>query len=251
LTIRWDNRSLVSSLSPSDLAPNLLLGSGVTIAEGVSIGANVVVYDDVRVEVGARLDDGAVLGRLAYRNRQSRTPPAPPGPTVVETDATVSPYALVSAGVRMGPGSFLGDHAHMREGVVLGAEAMVGSGCGIGRYVEIGDRARLQTQSLVGQRVVIEPDCFLGPGVYVLTGRKMTTAERAAPPRLRRGCQIGAGARILPGVEIGEEAVVGAGAVVTLDVPAGAVVRGIPARLAADRDDSPPSGSGVGYDPVG
>jgi UDP-2-acetamido-3-amino-2,3-dideoxy-glucuronate N-acetyltransferase len=77
---------------------------------------------------------------------------------------------------------------------------------------------------------VIEEDCFLGPGVNVLTGRTMGSPPRASRPVLRRGCQIGAGAKILPGVEIGEEAVVGAGAVVLGDVAPGARVRGVPAR---------------------
>lgn len=58
----------------------------------------------------------------------------------------------------------------------------------------------------------------------------MSTPARVGLPRLRRGCQIGAGAQILPGVEIGEGAIVGAAAVVTKDVPAAAVVRGVPAR---------------------
>jgi acetyltransferase-like isoleucine patch superfamily enzyme len=122
----------------------------------------------------------------------------------------------------------------------------------VGRNVEIGDRTRIQNHSVVGPGTMIESDCFLGPGVQVLTGRKMTEAERAAPPMLRRGCQIGAGAKILPGVEIGEEAVVGAGAVVTADVPAAAVVRGIPARLAPSSGDGrAPDLSDLGYDPVG
>ena len=58
----------------------------------------------------------------------------------------------------------------------------------------------------------------------------MTEPSRKSPPVLRRGCQVGVGVTILPGVEIGEEAIVGAGAVVVRDVPAGAVVKGVPAR---------------------
>jgi acetyltransferase-like isoleucine patch superfamily enzyme len=241
----------LSQLKPSDLAPNLLLGSGVRLAEDVEIGANVVIHDDVSVGKGARLEHGAVLGRVACRNRRSRTPAAGPAPTFVEAGAVICPYALVSAGARLERHSFLGDHANIREGVRLGVDATVGAGCGIGRNAEIGDRTRLQNGAIVGAEVVVEPDCFLGPGAQVLTGRTMTAPARAEPPLLRRGCQIGAGALIMPGVEVGEEAIVGAGAVVTADVPDGAVVRGVPARLAESGDVSAPGRPGRDYDPVG
>lgn len=228
--MRWDNRSL-SVLTPSELAPNLLVGAGVRIADDVELGANIVLHDDVTVEAGARLDHGAVLGRISHFSRRSRSSSVAGGPTVVEAGAIVCPYALVAAGVRMGPHSFLGDHAHLREGVRLGADVTVGAGCGIGRNVEIGDRTRMQNHVVVGPGIVIEPGCFLGPGAQVLTGRTMSTPARVGPPVLRRGCQIGAGVQILPGVEIGEEAVVGAGSVVAEDIPPGVVVRGVPARL--------------------
>jgi acetyltransferase-like isoleucine patch superfamily enzyme len=97
--------------------------------------------------------------------------------------------------------------------------------------VEIGARSRMQNHCVVGPGSVIEEDCFLGPGVQVLTGRTMGRAPRAEPPVLRQGCQVGAGAKIMPGIEVGAEAVVGAGAVVLADVPAGKVVRGIPAQI--------------------
>jgi len=221
----------LSTLSPSELAPNLLVGVGVKIADGVEIGANVVLHDDVTVGERVQLEHGAVLGSLARRSRRSRTPPPVGGPTVVEAGAIVCLYAEVSAGARMGPHSFLGDHAHLREGVRLGADVTVGAGCGIGQNVEIGDRTRMQNHVIVGPGIVIEPDCFLGPGAQVLTGRTMSTPARVAAPILRRGCQIGAGAQILPGVEVGEEAIIGAGSVVAENVPPGTVVRGVPARL--------------------
>jgi acetyltransferase-like isoleucine patch superfamily enzyme len=217
-------------LNPSNLAPNLLIGARLQIDDEVEIGPNVVLYDDITLEKGVQLDIGAVVGRPARRNRHSSTAEAAGGPTVLEEGAIVSPYGLVSANVWMGPHSFLGDHAHLREGVRLGIDATVGANAGIGRNVRIGDRTRMQNGCLVGPNSVIESDCFLGPRVQMLTGLTMRGTDIGGPSTLRRGCQVGAGVTILPGLEIGEEAVVGAGAVVTTDVAPGSVVVGMPAR---------------------
>ena len=223
----------LASLTSSNLAPNLLVGAGVEIGEGVELGANVVIHDQVELGEEARIETGSVLGRITAPNRRSRSRPSGPGATVIEAHASVGAHSLVNAGATLGRHSLLGDLAIVRDGVRLGADAMVGSQCGIARDVVIGDRARMQNQCLVGPGVVIEEDCFLGPGVQLLTGRTMSGPDRRSPPVLRRGCQIGAGATIMSGIEIGEEAVVGAGAVVTADVEPGATVRGVPARVAA------------------
>lgn len=200
------------------------------LANDVEIGANVVIHDGVDVEAGALLDHGVVLGRIARRTRGSHTQPAEVrGPTVVGVGAVVCPYAVVEAGVWIGSEAFVGDHAVIRTGATLGAGAAVGAFCVLSSEVKLGERVRMQSHCGIGPGVVIEDDAFLGPAVRILTGRTMSHRPRATPI-LRRGCQIGAGARIMQGVEIGEEAVVGAGAVVTADVPAGDTVRGMPAR---------------------
>ena len=202
----------------------------MTIADDAEIGANVVIYDEVRVGPATLIQHGAVLGRASTYRRGSSEPPPVPGETLIEEGAIVGNYCLISAGARLAPHAFVGDHAVIREGVSLGSDTMIGCACGIGRNVEIGDRTRMQATTILGAKVVIEEDCFLGPGVHILTGRTMGTPPRNSRPILRRGCQIGAGAKILPGVEIGEEAVVGAGAVVIADVPPEARVKGVPAR---------------------
>lgn len=225
----------LQSLSQSDRGANLLVGAGVTLADNVEIGANVVLHDGVSVGPGARLEHGVVLGRVARLGRRSRTPAAVGALTVVEAGAIVCPYAVVDAGVRIGSHAFVGNHTSVREGVEIGVDVAIGALSVISRGVELGDRVRMQSHCGIGPGVVIEEDAFLGPAVRVLTGRTMSTPARAATPILRRGCQVGAGVRILQGVEIGEEAVVGAGAVVVDDVPPGAVVRGVPARLAESR----------------
>jgi acetyltransferase-like isoleucine patch superfamily enzyme len=107
--------------------------------------------------------------------------------------------------------------------------------------VTIGNRVKIQSNCYVTAGTVVEDDVFLGPGVVLTNDDTMGRHEAGeAPdaPTLRRACRIGGGAVILPGVEIGEEAAVGAGAVVLDDVPGRRLVVGVPARELRDvRDD--------------
>jgi acetyltransferase-like isoleucine patch superfamily enzyme len=220
----------LASLNRSDLAPNLLLGTGVRFGADVEIGANVIVHDDVSLGDAVQIDHGAILGRLGRVSRGSHTPPPAPGPTTIGAGSIICAYAIVEAGAQLGVHALLGDYAAIRGGATIGADVAVGYVSMVKHGAELHDRVRVQSHCVVGSGVVIEQDAFLATGVQILTGRLMTSADRRPPPRLRQGCQIGAGVQILPGVEIGEGAVVGAGAVVRADVPPGAVVKGVPAR---------------------
>jgi len=100
--------------------------------------------------------------------------------------------------------------------------------------VHIGNRVRLHSNVFVPELSVLEDDCWLGPNV-VLTNAKYpatpTTKEELVGAYIEKRAKIGANTTILPGVRVGTDALVGAGAVVTVDVPPGAVVAGNPARV--------------------
>ncbi len=110
---------------------------------------------------------------------------------------------------------------------------MVGRAASVENDVRIGARVRLQTNAYITAWSVVEDDVFVAPGVLLTNDPTVGRRADGQPLRgavLRRACRVGGGAVLLPGVEVGEEAFVGAGAVVTRDVPARTVVMGVPAR---------------------
>jgi acetyltransferase-like isoleucine patch superfamily enzyme len=120
----------------------------------------------------------------------------------------------------------------VREQATLGAESVIGHASGLGRGAVVGDRVRIMSGVGISPGTWIEDDVFIAS--LVVTVDDATAGLRVGEPGavvLRRGCRIGAAAVILPGVEVGEGALVGAGAVVSRSVPAGGLVRGQPARL--------------------
>jgi UDP-2-acetamido-3-amino-2,3-dideoxy-glucuronate N-acetyltransferase len=128
----------------------------------------------------------------------------------------------------------------------------VGDGTRIGAFVEIqknaavGSRCKISSHTFICEGVTIEDEVFVGHGVMFINdrqpratvnGRPQSEADwTVVPTRVRRGASIGSGAVILCGVTIGARAMVGAGAVVTRDVPDEAVVAGVPARVQAQQE---------------
>jgi UDP-2-acetamido-3-amino-2,3-dideoxy-glucuronate N-acetyltransferase len=220
-------------LLASERAPGLLLGEGVELPDDATIGGNVVVHAGTVIGSGARLGDGCVLGKAPSLGARSTSSREEPPPAVLGDGVTVGAAAVVRAGARFGDGCVVADQAHVRERTEIGAESVVGRGASVENQVRIGARVKLQTGAYVTAWSVLEDDVFVAPGVVLTNdptaGRRHGEELRGAV--LRRACRIGGGAVLLPGVEVGEEAFVGAGAVVTRDVPARMVAFGVPARV--------------------
>ena len=141
--------------------------------------------------------------------------------------------AVVFEGAVIGEGAIVGDQAHVREGTTIGAGTLIGRGSAIGRDVTIGARVRVQTNVWLTSWTTVEDDVFVGPGVVTMnddTMARLAPGEPLRGPLLRRACRVGGGVLLAPGVEIGEEAFIAAGAVVTRDVAPRAIVMGVPGR---------------------
>jgi acetyltransferase-like isoleucine patch superfamily enzyme len=159
-------------------------------------------------------------------------------PLVIADGVSILAGAVVFAGTRLGEGVIVGDQACVRERCELGKDVVVGRGAFIENDVVVGVRTKIQANAYVTAYSTLEEDVFVAPCVVTTNdnfmGRTPRRHELRKGPTIRRGARIGGGAVLLPGIEIGEEAFVGAGAVVLEDVPARAVVVGNPARLIRD-----------------
>jgi len=163
-----------------------------------------------------------------------------PDPTVVGDEATIAAQAVVVAGASIGPGAFIGDQSHVRERARIGRDTTVGRGSAIDNDVKIGDRVRIQTDCYITAFSTVEDDVFLGPGVFTYNDNAMGRHGKASALTgaiMRRACRVGGGARILPGIEIGDEAFVASGALVTREVAPRTLVMGVPARYVRDLGD--------------
>ena len=202
------------------------------------IAETAVVYPGTELGEGVVISDYAVVGKAPTLGPRSTANDEPLSPLVVGDRTAILAGAVVFAGTRLGAGVIVGDHACVRERCTLGDEVVVGVGSLVENDTTVGARTKIQANAYITAYSTLEEDVFIAPCVVTTNDNFMgRTDERHALRRgaiIRRGARVGAGAVLLPGVEIGEEGFVGAAAVVLEDVPARAVVVGNPARRIRD-----------------
>ena len=214
-------------------APGLVLAPDAEVGEGVEFGAHVVVHAGVVIGDGVVIQDGAVLGKPPTLSKRSATR-GEVGRLVIEAGAVVCTHAVIVAGAHIGAGAIVGDQAFVRERTTIGAGSVVGRGAGVDPDCVVGERVRLQSNVYLTAHSVVEDDVFVGPCAMTTNDNTMSRRGPESPlvgATLRRACRIGGGTVLTPGVEVGEEAFVAAGSVVTNDVPARGVVMGVPGRV--------------------
>jgi carbonic anhydrase/acetyltransferase-like protein (isoleucine patch superfamily) len=216
------------------IAPGAVIHAGARIGVGAEIGACAVVYPGTDVGDGCVIEDGAVLGKRPRLRAGSRAAGAEPEPLVLEPDVTVCCGAVVYAGAHIATKAIIGDQAQVRERTWIGRRSVVGRGSTVDFDTRVGARVLIQTGVYVTGGSIVEDDVFIGPGVVTTNDHTMGRHGPEAPllgPVFRRACRVGGGAVLVPGVVIGEEAFVAAGAVVTRNVGAREMVMGVPARV--------------------
>ena len=202
------------------------------------VGQNVVIYPGTVIGAGAKILDNAVVGKQPSLSPRSTAKREPLPPAVIGPGTVVSTGAIVFAGTQIGARVIIGDQACVRERVVIGDDVVIGRGSLVENDTTIGAMTKIQADAYITAYSTLEEHVFIAPRVVTTNDNYMGRTEQRHAlikgPTIRRGARIGGGAILCPGIEIGEEAFVGAGAVVTKDVPPRVVVVGSPARVLRD-----------------
>ncbi len=156
--------------------------------------------------------------------------------SVLGTSVVVRSGSVIYEGATLGDGAELGHGVLVRERSHIGRGTRVGTHAVVEADVRIGDNVSIQAMVYIPNGTIIEDGVFIGPNA-VLTNDKYPPSERLDPVVVRRGAVIGANATLLPGITVGEGAVVAAGAVVTRDVEPHTVVAGVPARAIGSAEE--------------
>ncbi len=182
------------------------------------ISKRAILHGKVDIGDGAVVEDNVILG-----NREN-------GVLTIGANCLIRSGTVIYSDVRIGDNFKTGHHALIRENIEIGNNVLVGTNCVIDGNCRIGNSVGIQTGAYITAYTTIEDDVFLGPCSVTTNDKYMKAGADLKGPVIKKGARIGANATLLPGIIIGEGAVVAAGAVVTSDVAAGAVVAGVPAR---------------------
>jgi acetyltransferase-like isoleucine patch superfamily enzyme len=198
------------------------------------------VYEGTVLGDGVRVLEYAVVGKQPTLGAASTAKREPLPPATIGDGTVISTGAIVFAGSSIGAQCIVGDQSCIRERVTMADDCILGRGSLIENDTTVGTGTRIQAGAYITAYSTLEEDVFIAPCVVTTNDNFMGRTEKRRAlmkgPTIRKSARVGGGAILCPGIEIGEEAFIGAGAVVTKDVPPRVVVVGSPARVLRDVD---------------
>lgn len=198
------------------------------LREGAWVSAHALVQDWVTLSAGVVIYPFAFVGHLASRSPALARPGLPQRQLTIGTRTEIGPHSVIYGGAEIGADCLIGDGVSIREDVKIGKRCVIGRHVTINCDVEIGDEVRIMDGSHITDGMRIGSGSFFGVGVVTSSDRRREVVDYvfqgSNAPMVGMRCLIGSGANLLPGVKIGDGAVVGAGAVVVKDLEGGAVI---------------------------
>jgi acetyltransferase-like isoleucine patch superfamily enzyme len=198
------------------------------------VSETAIVYPGTIIGDGCKILDYAVVGKQPTLSPRSTAKREELPPLELGAGTIVSTGAVVFAGTRVGARVILGDQTCVRERCEIGDDVVLGRGSLIENDTTVGELTKIQAHAYITAYSTLEDNVFIAPCVATTNdnymGRTEKRHELVKGPTIRRGARVGGAAVLLPGIEVGEEAFVGAGAVVLRDVEPGTLVVGNPAR---------------------
>lgn|SRR5574341_734140 len=195
-----------------------------------------IIYPTVKIGKNCTIEDFVIIGAPPKGYHEDDLE------TVIGDNAIIRSHTVIYAGNKIGRNFQTGNKVNLRELNEIGDDVSVGTLSVVEHHVKIGNGVRIHTQVFIPEFTVLEDNCWLGPNA-VLTNAKYPKSPEAkknlCSPHIKRNAIVGANTTLLPGVTVGEYSLVGAGSVVTTDVPARCVVVGNPASCINTVDKLP------------
>jgi len=198
------------------------------------VAETAIVFPGTVIGEDCKILDYAVVGKQPTLSPRSTAKREELPPLELGAGTVVSTGAVVFAGTTVGERVIVGDQACVRERCSIGDDVVIGRGSLVENDTTVGALTKIQAHAYITAYSLLEDNVFIAPCVITTNDNFMGRTERRHElikgPTIRRGARVGGGAVLLPGIEIGEEAFIGAGAVVIRDVPPRALMVGNPAR---------------------
>lgn len=215
----------------TQLGKHVVIEDNVVIGKNVTIGHNTTILQGTQIGDDVTIGNNCVLGIKTSGNQRMRKKADKDGRLNIQSGSRIGHIASIYTGTNIGKNVFIGDHASIRENVSVGDKSVVGRAAIVELNSSIGDSCTIQTLAYVTGDTTLEDNVFIGPCVSMSNDKYMGAKNFTLNgPYIKTGAKIGNNASLLPGITVGRDSIIGAGAAVTKDIEDNITAAGVPAK---------------------